>query len=239
MTGRLEQGFRQRFRVLLALVRPGQEDRGVELLMRRGRASSRRQGLPLARALARVYESTRARVARRPELAGAALTPPWARFGAAAPPRFLCDPSLGGLARWLRAAGYEALLKPELAVDRLPDEALRQGLVLLTSESEVFERRIVRDGSLLALWVPSALTMHEQLRLVLRDLGLGLGAPRCMACGGELVATPKHVVEPRIPPRTARWKDEYFLCTGCNQLFWQGTHWERIARALAAAVGAE
>ncbi len=58
-----------------------------------------------------------------------------------------------------------------------------------------------------------------------------------MACGGALVQARKEDVHPRIPPRTALWKDEYFVCAGCDRLFWQGTHWERIAHALAAAAG--
>ena len=66
-----------------------------------------------------------------------------------------------------------------------------------------------------------------------RDLDLMVRQPRCMSCGGELRAVPKDQVAGRIPPRTARWKDEYFVCSGCDRLFWQGTHWERIARRLA------
>src|SRR3990172_5728868 len=144
--------------------------------------------------------------------------------------------SLGGLARWLRAAGYEAALAPDVPGHRLPDEARRRGLVLLTTDAETLERRMVVDGSLIVVWVPSALTLHEQLGMVVRDLGLVRREPRCMACGGALVATSKEAVYPRIPPRTARWKDEYFLCATCDRLFWQGTHWERIAKALEAAV---
>jgi len=97
---------------------------------------------------------------------------------------------------------------------------------------------VIREGSVLALWVPSGLSMPEQLGIVLRDLGLGLRAPRCMTCGGELQAVEKDAVRPRIPPRTALWKDEYFVCAGCDRLFWRGTHWERISAALQAAAGA-
>ena len=154
------------------------------------------------------------------------------------PPRFLCDPSLAGLARWLRAAGYEASPAPEVPGHRLPDEALRRGLVLLTTEAEVLDRRIVADGSLVVVWLPSALTMVEQLHMAALDLGLTLREPRCMACGGALVPTPKEDVRPRIPPRTALWKDEYFVCAGCDRLFWRGTHWERIERTLRRAVAA-
>jgi uncharacterized protein with PIN domain len=58
-----------------------------------------------------------------------------------------------------------------------------------------------------------------------------------MTCGGLLVATPKEEVFERIPPRTAKWLDEYFVCASCDGLFWQGTHWERIAKALEEAAG--
>jgi uncharacterized protein with PIN domain len=79
--------------------------------------------------------------------------------------------------------------------------------------------------------------MREQLAMVLRDLGLRPREARCMACGGALHRARKEDVRPRIPPRTALWKDEYFLCAACDRLFWQGTHWERIAGAVAAAAG--
>ena len=141
----------------------------------------------------------------------------------------------------------------------MPDEALRRGLVLLTTDAEVLERRIVvaaRSGTGFkaterrgesegvrrstapawdVLWLPSALTTAEKLGLVLRDRHLPLRAPRCMSCGGELIARSKDAVRERIPPRTARWKDEYFVCAVCDRLFWQGTHWQRIASALRAA----
>jgi uncharacterized protein with PIN domain len=72
--------------------------------------------------------------------------------------------------------------------------------------------------------------------MVALDLGLTLREPLCMSCGGALLPVEKEAVRPRIPPRTALWKDEYFVCAACDRLFWRGTHWERIARALGEAV---
>jgi hypothetical protein len=77
----------------------------------------------------------------------------------------------------------------------------------------------------------------DQLAHVLRALALPLLDPRCMPCGGVLEAVSKAAVADRIPPRTARWKDDYFVCRGCGRLFWQGTHWERIAARLRRAAG--
>jgi uncharacterized protein with PIN domain len=236
LSSRIEEGFRWRFRDLLALVQPRRLDFGVDLLLRRGRTRAERQNLPLAQAFAQVYEFTRQRVQRRLVVTGSCslVEPPWDRFGHE-PPRFLCDAGLGGLARWLRAAGYEARWAPDAGGGALVGDALQGGLVLLTTDSRVMERRVIRDGSSLALWLPSTLTRHELLTMVFRDLGLSLRAPRCMACGGELVPTPKQEVAPRIPPRTARWKDDYFVCARCDHLFWQGTHWERIETRLQAS----
>jgi uncharacterized protein with PIN domain len=236
--GRIEQGFRARFRALAAAA--GRSDPGGWAARRVGEVidRARSEGVPPARALFEAWgrEIRAARSAAREE--GAPKTPPGERLAGSEPPRFLCDPSLGGLARWLRAAGYEAALAPEVPGHRLPDEALRRGLVLLTTEAEALDRRIVADGRLVVVWVPSALTMAEQLRVAALDLGLALREPRCMACGGTLRATPKEAVRPRIPPRTALWKDEYYVCAGCGGLFWRGTHWDRIEATLRRAVAA-
>ena len=238
MTRRIEEGYRRRFRALLVLVRPRRLEFGVDLLLERGRQKSAREGIALARALALVYEFTRVRVERRLRLMEACgLGSPAGKNFAAVPPRFLCDSSLGGLARWLRAAGYEARQGTAGEGDRLLEEAAREGFVLLTSDSRLLDRRLLREGEVLALWIPSAFSKREQLSMLMRDLGLQPRAARCMACGGELRPTAKEAVRARIPPRTALWRDEYFLCAGCDRLFWRGTHWERISGALRVAAG--
>jgi hypothetical protein len=237
--GRIEHGFRARLRAL-AEVAGREPGTYVARVVSEARGLSMREEVPLGRALADawLHELEAAKTAWAGGSRREGPLPPWARFDATRPPRFLCDPSLAGLARWLRAAGYEAFLAPDVPGHRLPDEALRRGLVLLTTEAEVLDRRIVADGSLLVVWLPSALTMAEQLHMAALELGLTLREPRCMACGGTLVPTPKDEVRPRIPPRTALWKDEYFVCAGCHGLFWRGTHWERIERTLRRAVTA-
>jgi uncharacterized protein with PIN domain len=52
----------------------------------------------------------------------------------------------------------------------------------------------------------------------------------CQGLGG-VGADPLSVAD-RIPPRTAGWLDEYFVCTRCDRLFWHGTHWQRISARL-------
>lgn len=228
--GRIEEGFRRRFRELLARVRPRRLDFGVELLMGRARERAQREGLRELDAYTDMYEETRRRVERRlAVMAACAVVPP--EPARATEPTFLCDASLGGLARWLRAAGYDAEVTA-LAGDPLVRAAREAGRVLLTTDARLWDRRLIRDGVVEALWLPSGLDVVRQLGMVLRDLKLPLRDPRCMACGGRLDAVEKGDVAERIPPRTARWKDEYFVCGTCGRLMWQGTHWERIEARL-------
>ena len=69
-------------------------------------------------------------------------------------PRFACDAMLGGLARWLRAAGYEASWH----------------------DGDVFEFAHVRDGVVPALFVPRGLTIQDQLAHVVRGMDLPCGS---------------------------------------------------------------
>src|SRR2546425_5145300 len=92
----------------------------------------------------------------------------------------------------------------------------------------MMERGVLRDGVIPTMWLPPTLTMEEQLTLVFGEFRLAVRPPCCMSCGGELRRVEKESVRDRIPPKTWRWLDEYFLCARCDQLFWHGTHWRRI-----------
>jgi uncharacterized protein with PIN domain len=214
-------------------VRPRRLDFGVALLLGRARERSLRDGVPLPEALAAQYEHARVRVSRRVALTSACAVEPGPAREA---PRFLCDASLGGLARWLRAAGYEARWRADAAALDLVAEAAAEGVTLLTTDTAALRLRRVRAGGADVIWVPPAKGPVAQLGTLLRDLELGRREPRCMGCGGALRPVTKEQVLERIPPRTRRWKDDYFVCQGCGALFWAGTHWERIAARLAREV---
>lgn len=149
-------------------------------------------------------------------------------------PQFACDAMLGGLARWLRAAGYDATWSADIGDWDLVRVAQRDRRILLTSDTGIMEIGIVRDGEVPSLFIPHGLGKHEQLAFVLRHLHLEPREPRCMTCGGALVAVPKAEVRERVPPRSHAWLERFFACSRCGKLFWEGTHWQRIARRLEA-----
>ncbi|HLA76979.1 MAG TPA: Mut7-C RNAse domain-containing protein [Vicinamibacteria bacterium] len=224
MVSRIEIGYRERLRCLLGELGIAQPEREAEALLSGARRRAAEEGVPVEEALARAYEGLRARVRR--------LLAVESPTGA---PRLLCDESLGGLARWLRAAGCDTLSVRGVKGDALLRAALAEARSLLTTDGHLLERRLVHEGRVRVVWVPSRMPVLRQLTLVMGDLALTPLTPRCMSCGAELAPVEKQEVRERIPPKTALWKDDYFLCRGCGKLLWQGTHWSRIEKGLAEA----
>ena len=149
------------------------------------------------------------------------------------PTCYLCDAMLGGLARWLRAAGYDARYEYGIDDRELLRRAAAAGGTILSSDGPMFQRNVIRSGQVRALYVPQQLSRLEQFRFVMRTLRLPLLPPRCMACGGELAEVPKHAVAGEAPPLAYRNCDHFWRCGRCGKLFWRGTHWQRITRLLA------
>lgn len=148
-------------------------------------------------------------------------------------PEFLCDAMLGGLARWLRAAGYDAEFACGIEDRQLIRRALATGAMVLSSDGGMFERNVIKHKTAKALFVPRQLPKADQLAFVLRSLDLPVRPePRCMACGGELLAVQKESVREEAPARAYASCERFWRCGRCGKLLWKGTHWSRIARTL-------
>ncbi|MDP7163403.1 MAG: Mut7-C RNAse domain-containing protein [Phycisphaerae bacterium] len=147
-------------------------------------------------------------------------------------PKFNCDAMMGGLARWLRAAGYDAEFEYGIDDRPLVARALATGRILLSCDGPMFERNVITSGRVHALLIPRQLTKLQQLRFVMSELDLPLARPRCMACGGELDEVPKHTVADEAPPLAFRNCRKFFRCRRCAKLLWHGTHWQKITRRL-------
>ncbi len=148
-------------------------------------------------------------------------------------PAFLCDAMLGGLARWLRAAGYDAKFEYGIDDRELIRRARSSGRIVLSSDGPLFERNIIKDGTVPAVYIPQQISKLEALQFVTRQLELPLRAPRCMGCGGKLTEVPKHEVINEAPPLAFRNCEKFWRCGRCGKLLWHGTHWQRITKRLA------
>lgn len=147
--------------------------------------------------------------------------------------RFLCDEMLHGLARWLRAAGYDTASAASGAKDgALIRRCLAEDRILLTKDrhlAELAARRGIRV-------VPMA---GDGLEAEVRALGAAaainwLHAPftRCLVDNALLDPAPPEAAE-RIPEGSRAAGGPLRICPQCRRLYWPGGHVRRMTARLA------
>lgn len=144
--------------------------------------------------------------------------------------RFLCDEMLKRLGHWLRAAGYDVLMLPDGAPDRLlVDQAKAEGRVLLTRDRKIAEFK--DHGPLLLLECQG---LEDCVRALGRSLVIDwLYRPfsRCLTCNTPLVPAPPGRRQD-IPPASRTGPNPLLLCPRCQQLYWHGSHVARMRERL-------
>jgi uncharacterized protein with PIN domain len=117
-------------------------------------------------------------------------------------------------------------------------QALAEDRVILTRDTEIMKRRVVRNGRLKALLMASEVP-EKQMRQVLTALDLKpyfRPFTRCLECNGLLVEKAREDVENRVPPYVYHTRTQYMECPGCRRIYWRGTHWEAMVRKLEALI---
>ncbi len=145
--------------------------------------------------------------------------------------RFLCDTHLGKLARLLRIMGFDTVDVAAPSEPAVARQAITEDRVLLSRGRAVLKRREIPRGMLV---LPDR--VDDQAAAVVRRFDLAdriQPYSRCARCNGPVVLVDRSAVEHRIPPRTARWLDTYYRCERCDQLYWEGTHVERLRARIA------
>ncbi len=152
--------------------------------------------------------------------------------GAEPPPDhgFVADAHLGGLARFLRMLGYDTAHRNDLddiEIRRLANDERR---TVLTRDRELLKCRDIARGCFVR-----ALKAEDQLREVARRYRLEECArpfSRCLHCNLPLVAIDKASVIDRLPERVSEIHERFLRCPGCERIFWEGTHYQRMRSVL-------
>jgi uncharacterized protein with PIN domain len=146
-------------------------------------------------------------------------------------PRFACDTMLGGLARWLRFAGFDTLFDPEMSPDQLSARARTEDRWVLTCQRAF---PVVKAGP--RLMILSRRGLREHTRELVCRLGLMVDEraffTRCSRCNGSLGEVCRADVQAQVPPFVAAKEERFVRCASCGQIYWPGTHHARIAAKL-------
>lgn len=155
-------------------------------------------------------------------------------------PRFIIDTNLGRLAGYLRLLGFDCLYRNDYADRAVAETAQREQRTVLTRDRALLQHRIIDRGYFVRevrprFQVKEVLARFDLYRLI-------KPFSRCTRCNGELRDVDKATIVDRLEPKTKKYFDAFRLCTGCRQIYWQGSHYERSLKLLAEfqrAPGAE
>ena len=140
--------------------------------------------------------------------------------------RFVLDTHLGRLAGYLRMFGFDTLYRNDFGDEMLAQIASEQKRILLTKDRGLLKRNSVTHGYCVRSTNPK-----DELVEVMRRFDLFRSiAPfrRCIRCNEVLAAVEKEDILEDLLPQVRKDYSEFRRCTGCHQIYWKGTHFERM-----------
>jgi uncharacterized protein with PIN domain len=145
-------------------------------------------------------------------------------------PRFLLDGHLGRLAAYLRMLGFDCLYENDYDDDQLAEIAQRESRILLSRDRRLLMRTAIMYGYCLR-----SLDPLEQIDEVIERFDLIsrlVPFHRCLRCNHPLEPVAKAVVLDRLEPLTKLYFDDFQICPSCGQIYWKGSHYEKMQRLI-------
>lgn len=151
--------------------------------------------------------------------------------------RFILDVHLGKLASSLRMLGFDTLYRNDYEDAEIAEISATEARIALTRDRGVLMRSIVTYGYYVRETNPD-----RQIIEVLRRFNLFDAIEpfrRCIRCNGEIKYVDKELILDLLPHQTREEIDRFHRCTSCGQVYWQGSHYERMEQLIEEVISAK
>ncbi len=141
--------------------------------------------------------------------------------------RFILDVHLGKLARYLRMLGFDTLYRNDYEDMEIISISIAEHRVILTRDLGLLKVKTVTHGYFVRSQHPKV-----QLTEVLKHFDLYRSInpfSRCVKCNEELMMVLKDQIVNQLEPLTRQYFDEFYQCLGCSTIYWEGSHFDRMA----------
>jgi hypothetical protein len=146
-------------------------------------------------------------------------------------PRFILDVHLGKLARKLRMIGFDAIYRNDLNDPEIISIASAEKRIILTRDIGILKHGAVAHGYFIR-----SQNIDKQIREVIHRFDLaGSMKPwtRCIVCNGSIEPANKQKIEHLLKPKTRKFFNVFYKCSGCSKIYWEGSHFKRIKDQIA------
>jgi len=137
--------------------------------------------------------------------------------------KFAADDMVGRLARFLRMLGFDTFYHPHINDNQLIDKALKEKRIILTRDTRLIEKELVREYILIKSDNPK-----DQLFRVLDEFGLkprkDAMLTRCLECNQILNDIAKEEIRDKVWPYVYDHHGDFRICPGCQRIYWRGDH---------------
>jgi uncharacterized protein len=142
--------------------------------------------------------------------------------------RFIADVNLGKLAFKLRLLGFDVLFRNDYSDDEIIDISLKEKRIILTRDKGILKHNVVTHG----YWIRND-DPKKQLKEVIDRLQLQNSFrpfSRCTNCNSKLIPVEKTKLHGRIRDDTYSYYKEFWECSGCGKIYWEGSHFKKILK---------
>ena len=145
--------------------------------------------------------------------------------------KFVADGHLGKLVRDLRLLGIDVAYDRDAEDRQLLNVAQADNRAILTRDRRLLMHASVRHGYYLRSQNPLEQTVEVLRRF---DLFSALTPfTRCLHCNAPLKQVAKTEVLEQLEPLTKIYYEQFRRCTGCGQIYWSGSHFEKLEARIA------
>jgi uncharacterized protein with PIN domain len=132
--------------------------------------------------------------------------------------------------------GHDVEYSSKLDDAQLITAAKKEHRILLTRDLELYQQATAKGVNAFYL---EGKTEAEKLAHLAKRFGIKLDidmkTSRCTKCNTQVKPVSKEKAADRIEKSTFSYYNEFWECTKCGQIYWQGAHWAKIRKTLEAA----
>ena len=147
--------------------------------------------------------------------------------------KFLCDPTVGKLCKYMRMIGFDTEMSESHVARDVLTTALDQKRTILTRNSVLAGMKLARNLVILDDDDP-----WRQLKIVIERCELKIEKSRvltrCLEDNEPLREIAKDSIKSKVWPYVYQTQDRFVTCPKCSRIYWPATHVEAMIGKLEA-----